>query len=248
MAPCRVDRMHSSVCAPATTRLPMPRSANTSSSEVSSNESANVFSTSASSSTLRLSSGTSCQSSLPRTRYSLECCTHTTGTFAVRALSTRVATLATTASRAWAPSTTPFWTSMTRSAVFGRLSSVVMSASRRRVGAVSYPPNARTMRRHCGAVRALERGDGRARTLAAGKRAHHRRLPVFAQGDASQQREDGHHDLVGKGRRVEADADREVVAVNGDLHEPGEQEVVDRQRPGAGRRRDAVVGRQVRED
>ena len=43
-----------------------------------------------------------------------------------RAFSTRLPMFATTASRSGAPSTTPFCTSTTRSAVFGRFSSVVM--------------------------------------------------------------------------------------------------------------------------
>src|SRR3954470_15521264 len=55
------------------------------------------------------------------------CCTHTTGTSSRRARSTRVETLATTASRSCAPPTTPFWTSTTSSAVFGRFSSVAMA-------------------------------------------------------------------------------------------------------------------------
>src|SRR5581483_6273443 len=64
--------------------------------------------------------------SLPRWRPWSLCCTQMTGTSASRAFSTRLATFATTASRSWASATTPFWTSMTRSAVFGRFSRVVI--------------------------------------------------------------------------------------------------------------------------
>ena len=75
-----------------------------------------------------VSSGTIRQSSLPRASSSSECCTQTTGTCSRRALSTRRPMFATTASRSCAPATTPFCTSTTRSAVFGRFSSVVMVA------------------------------------------------------------------------------------------------------------------------
>src|SRR5579884_1537946 len=64
----------------------------------------------------------------PLGRSSSKCWTQTTGTCSRRALSTRPAILATTASRSCAPATTPFCTSMTMSAVFGRFSSVVMSS------------------------------------------------------------------------------------------------------------------------
>src|SRR4051794_5758229 len=46
---------------------------------------------------------------------------------------------ATTRSRSYASRTTPFWTSMTSRAVFGRFSSVVIRLSGSRVGAVSVP-------------------------------------------------------------------------------------------------------------
>src|SRR6478672_6626683 len=72
-----------------------------------------------------VSSGTIRQTSLPLASSSLACWTQTTGTRSRRALSTRLPTFATTASRSKAPSTTPFCTSTTRSAVFGRFSSVV---------------------------------------------------------------------------------------------------------------------------
>ena len=42
-APCRVERMHSSVCAPVTTTRPTPRSASSSSRSVASNESPYVL-------------------------------------------------------------------------------------------------------------------------------------------------------------------------------------------------------------
>src|SRR5689334_7204192 len=58
--------------------------------------------------------------------WSLECCTQTTGTCSLVALSTRVEMLATTASRLCAPPTTSFWTSMTIRAVWGRSVRVVM--------------------------------------------------------------------------------------------------------------------------
>src|SRR6187399_1263130 len=74
------------------------------------------------------SSGTICQSSLPLTICPPESWTQTTGTPPWRAFSTRLPMLATTAARSWAPSTTPFWTSTTRTAVFGRFSSVVIVA------------------------------------------------------------------------------------------------------------------------
>src|SRR5260370_25239124 len=73
-----------------------------------------------------LSSGTIRHSSLPFVSPSSECCTQITGTCSPRAFSTRLPMFATTESRPGAPSTTPFCTSTTRSAVFGRLSSVVM--------------------------------------------------------------------------------------------------------------------------
>src|SRR5207253_2898503 len=65
--------------------------------------------------------------SLPLASPSSECWTQTTGTRSRRAFSTRLPTLATTASRSWFPATTPCCTSMTRSAVFGRFASVVMA-------------------------------------------------------------------------------------------------------------------------
>ena len=67
-----------------------------------------------------------CHRALPVGRPSSVCWTQTTGTCSCRAFSTRLPTLATVVSRSWAPSTTPFWTSTTRSAVFGRFSSVVI--------------------------------------------------------------------------------------------------------------------------
>ena len=81
--------------------------------------------------------GRSATSSLPGARCSLECWTHTTGTSACRARSTSVETFATTVSRSCVPPTTPFCTSITRSAVSGRFSSVAMApmltTARRRV-------------------------------------------------------------------------------------------------------------------
>ena len=74
-----------------------------------------------------LNSGTISHCSLPGARLSLECCTHTTGTSVARALSTTAPIFATIASRSYASLTTPFWTSITSSAVFGRFSSVVMA-------------------------------------------------------------------------------------------------------------------------
>src|SRR5689334_20610979 len=116
--------MHSSVCAPTTTSRPTPRPASTSSSGVSSKESAYCFSIRGSASSGD-SSPTLCQSSLPFPGPSS--CTPTTGTCSRRALSTRLATLATTVSRSCAPATTPVCTSITSSAVLGRPSSVVIS-------------------------------------------------------------------------------------------------------------------------
>src|SRR3954452_15852157 len=78
-----------------------------------------------------------------------ECCTHTTGTSAARALSTRTATLATTSSRLCAPPTTSLWTSMTSNAVFGRSVKVVMTPPRLRVGTqrtYERPPTTRSER------------------------------------------------------------------------------------------------------
>src|SRR5580704_1108547 len=125
IAPWRVERMHSSVCAPVTISRPTLRAASTGSRSVSSNESPYAFCTSGSESR-RASSGTYCQLSLPEGSSSLLCWTQTTSTSAARALSTRVLMLATTLSRSYASPTTPFCTSMTSNAVFGRLSSVVM--------------------------------------------------------------------------------------------------------------------------
>src|SRR5260370_10843005 len=73
-----------------------------------------------------LSWGTIRHSSLPFVSPSSECCTQITGTCSPRAFSTRLPMFATTESRPGAPSTTPFCTSTTRSAVLGRFSSVVM--------------------------------------------------------------------------------------------------------------------------
>ena len=87
---------------------------------------------------------TICQSSLPA-RSSPSCCTQTTGTCSRRALSTRLPTLATTASRSCAPPTTPFCTSMTSSAVLGRPSSVVMLRPSP-VASDSRPPHRQTGR------------------------------------------------------------------------------------------------------
>src|SRR5450830_816569 len=78
-APWSVERMHASVWAPATTSRPTPRPDTTASSVVSSKESPQLFSTRGSPSP-GVSSGTICQSSLPRTSRSSECCTQTTGT------------------------------------------------------------------------------------------------------------------------------------------------------------------------
>src|ERR1700730_183361 len=127
-APCSVERTHASVCAPTTTSLPTPRPASTVSRVVSSKESPYFFSTSGSASP-GVSSGTIRQLSLPLASCSSECWTQTTGTRSRRAFSTRLPTFATTLSRACAPSTTPFCTSMTRRAVFGRFSSVLMVSS-----------------------------------------------------------------------------------------------------------------------
>src|SRR3954469_12889477 len=126
MAPCSVERMHSSVCAPATTRRPTPRPASTVSRPVSSNASPYCFSTSGSASS-GFSSGTIRHGSLPRASPSSSLCwTQTTGTSSRRAFSTSAPTFATTASRSCAPPTTPFWTSTTSRAVFGRFSSVLI--------------------------------------------------------------------------------------------------------------------------
>src|SRR5436305_12734405 len=65
-------------------------------------------------------------SSLPFASPSSECWTQTTGTSASRAFSTSALTFATTVWRPGEPSTTPFCTSTTRSAVLGRFSSVVI--------------------------------------------------------------------------------------------------------------------------
>src|SRR3954468_16916071 len=116
--------MHASVCAPATISRPTPRSASTCSRSVASNESPYCLCTTGSSSACT-SSGTYFHSSLSRGSPSSLCCTQTTGTLAARALSTSVATLATSASRPGAPPTTPFCTSTTSRAVLVRLSSVV---------------------------------------------------------------------------------------------------------------------------
>src|SRR5579884_3780573 len=75
------------------------------------------------------SSGTIRHSSLPCSSPSSWCCTQTTGTPSSRAFSTRLPTFATTASRSWAPSTTPCCTSTTSSAVFGLSGSVVIRSS-----------------------------------------------------------------------------------------------------------------------
>src|ERR1039457_2946169 len=116
--------MHASVCAPDTMSWPMPRAARTDSSSVSSNASPYSFCTNGSESR-RTSSGTYCQLSLSFFRSSSLCWTQTISTSAARAFSTRVAMLETTASRSYASPTTPFCTSITSSAVFGRFSSVV---------------------------------------------------------------------------------------------------------------------------
>src|SRR4029079_53054 len=83
------------------------------------------------------SSGTYFQSSLPRARPSSECCTQTTGTRSARAFGTSLARFETTESRSWLPRTTPFWTSMTRSAVLGRFCKVVMPHGYRRACGLS---------------------------------------------------------------------------------------------------------------
>ena len=62
----------------------------------------------------------------PRSRPSSECCTHTTERHGPRARSTRLADRGHHVIRWWAPSTTPFCTSITRRAVFGRFGRVVM--------------------------------------------------------------------------------------------------------------------------
>src|SRR4051794_9199243 len=128
--------MQASVCAPTTRSRPTPRSDNTDSSGVSSNESPYRFSTSGSVSA-GVNSATIRQSSLPLTRCSLECCTQTTGTCSRRAFSTRLPTFATTSSRPGAPSTTPRCTSTTSSAVFGRSASVVIDVRAPRLHAVA---------------------------------------------------------------------------------------------------------------
>ena len=95
---------------------------------VSSNESPYRFCTSGSESR-RSSSATYCQASVPSTNSSLLCWTQITGTCSARAVSTSAPMLAMTRSRSWASATTPFCTSMTTSAVFGRSCKLAMSAS-----------------------------------------------------------------------------------------------------------------------
>src|SRR4051812_16482701 len=118
--------MQASVCAPVTTSRPTPALASTSSSSVSSKESPYVLCTSGSESS-RLSSGTYSHSCEPFSSSASLCCTQTTGTPSDRALLTSVLMLLMTLSRATAPATTPFCTSITTSAALGRSVKVVMT-------------------------------------------------------------------------------------------------------------------------
>ena len=105
IAPCSVDRMQASVCAPHTISCSIASSCSNSSKFVPSNESPNCLWTTGSSSSM-CNSSTYAQPSLPFTSSSSECCTQMTGTSALRALSTKCSIFATTSLRRKALATT----------------------------------------------------------------------------------------------------------------------------------------------